>query len=84
MHASQYFTDYAYEPVRRIAAASTTGHGTNIIAGVAVGMESTAIAALVTGFSILGGFVYQLRSGHDAASALGQLRNVHRLHRRRR
>eukprot|EP00493_Phyllostaurus_siculus_P011605 UN11768 len=44
---AQYYTDYSYGPVKKIARASETGHGTNVIAGFGVGMESTAMPAIV-------------------------------------
>jgi len=51
--STQYYTDYGYDPVRSIAEASTTGHGTNIITGVAVGMRSTAIPTAIISVSVL-------------------------------
>ena len=53
---AQYYTDYKYPPVRVIAAASTTGHGTNIIAGVAAGMESVAAPALVISVAVVAAY----------------------------
>ncbi|XP_024400645.1 pyrophosphate-energized membrane proton pump 2 [Physcomitrium patens] len=50
---SQYYTDYKYDPVRQVALSSTTGHGTNIIAGVSLGLESTAMPVLVISLSIV-------------------------------
>jgi len=50
---TQYYTDYEHAPVKKIAAASTTGHGTNIIAGIAVGMESTAMPCLTIVIALL-------------------------------
>ena len=60
---AQYYTDYKYPPVRVIAEASTTGHGTNIIAGVGVGMESTAAPVLCISAAIVSAYWFGQTSG---------------------
>lgn len=60
---TQYYTDTQFRPVRSIADASNTGHATNIIAGLSVGMESTAIPVCVVSAAILSSFWLGKSSG---------------------
>ena len=61
---TEFFTGAQFWPVRTIARASQTGHATNIIAGLAIGMEGTAIPVLIIAVGIL------------ASAALGGLYGV--------
>ncbi len=50
---TEYYTATEYRPVRSIAQSSTTGHGTNVIQGLAISMEATALPVLVICIGIL-------------------------------
>ena len=63
VYITQYYTEYKYRPVRSIGIASQTGPATNIIAGMAVGMESTALPVLVISVAIIASYALGQSSG---------------------
>ncbi len=66
-----YYTDYRYRPVMAIAKASQTGPATNIISGVAVGMESTGFPVLVIAAAIVAAYLLGEHSGLQHAGLFG-------------
>lgn len=63
VYLTQYYTEARFRPVQEIAQASTTGHGTNIISGYAVGLESTGMTVVTISAALLGSYWMGLQSG---------------------
>ena len=55
---TEYYTSTKFRPVRSIANSSTTGHGTNVITGLSVGMEATALPVIVIVAGILSTYFF--------------------------
>lgn len=62
VYITDYYTGKRYRPVQAIAKASQTGHGTNVITGMAVGMESTALPVITVSLALLLSFLFGTRA----------------------
>lgn len=56
VYITQYYTAGEYRPVKKIAKASETGPATNIIAGISIGMETTAMSILAIALALIGSY----------------------------
>jgi K(+)-stimulated pyrophosphate-energized sodium pump len=68
VYITQYYTEYRYRPVKFIAEASQTGPATNIIAGLAVGLECTALPVLTISAALVSAYycgIYGLKEFAD-------------------
>jgi K(+)-stimulated pyrophosphate-energized sodium pump len=70
VYITQYYTEYKYRPVKEIADASLTGPATNIIAGIAVGLECVLAPVLVVSAAIIGSY-YLGQSAVDGGGLFG-------------
>jgi len=75
VYITQYYTEYRYRPVLSIADASQTGPATNIIAGLAVGMESTVLPVITISIAIVSSYYLGNTSGllNEAGEPVGGL-----------
>jgi K(+)-stimulated pyrophosphate-energized sodium pump len=57
VYITQYYTEYKYRPVKEIADSSVTGPATNIISGIAVGLESTLIPVIMVSVALVASYL---------------------------
>lgn len=71
VYITEYYTEYKFRPTRSIAEASQTGPATNIIAGLSVGLECTALPVIVISVAILSAYYLGESSGLEHAGLFG-------------
>ncbi|MBI4297282.1 MAG: sodium/proton-translocating pyrophosphatase, partial [Chloroflexi bacterium] len=71
IYVTQYYTEPRFRPVKEIARASRTGPATNIVAGVAVGFETTFATALVIGVALLLSYYLGTKTGLEGGGIFG-------------
>ena len=71
---TEYYTSKKYNPVKSIAKASETGHGTNIIRGIGIGMQSTAAPILLIAFGTI--ISFQLAGIYGVALAVVSMLSI--------
>jgi K(+)-stimulated pyrophosphate-energized sodium pump len=71
VYITDYYTGKQYRPVKSIAEASTTGHGTNVIMGTAIGMESTALSIITVCAALFGSFWLGTQTGLEHGGLYG-------------
>jgi len=71
LYITDFYTGKQHGPVRRIADASTTGHGTNVIAGTAVGMESTGLSVITVCLALFLSYWFGTQTGLENGGIYG-------------
>jgi K(+)-stimulated pyrophosphate-energized sodium pump len=74
---TEYYTETRFRPVRSIAEASDTGPATNIITGIAVGMETPALPVLVIGSALLLSYYFGVRGLEDVVGISNYAKGIY-------
>src|SRR5271154_4517578 len=74
---TEYYTETRFRPVRSIADASDTGPATNIITGIAVGMETPALPVIVIGAALLLSYYFGVRGLEDVAGVTNYAKGIY-------
>jgi K(+)-stimulated pyrophosphate-energized sodium pump len=74
---TEYYTETRFRPVRSIAEASDTGPATNIITGIAVGMETPALPIVVIGAALLLSYYFGVRALEDVAGISNYAKGIY-------